>query len=104
MTGWQWHQRDNMQIICTSVQTDNHASTAPHHSKYDWEIDKYSILLLVHSQTDKPVYTPHVASVVCSSLTGALPSTLRWKWPHLLSVPQTTASTRTLRLRTQWAP
>jgi len=23
---WQWHQLDNMQIICTSLQTDNHDS------------------------------------------------------------------------------
>jgi len=28
MTGWQWHQLDQMQIICTSLQTDNHASTS----------------------------------------------------------------------------
>ena len=28
MTGWQWHQPDHMQIICTSLQTDNHASTS----------------------------------------------------------------------------
>jgi len=27
--GWQWHQLDHMQIICTSVQTDNPASTSP---------------------------------------------------------------------------
>jgi len=26
--GWQWHQLDHMQIICTSLQTDNHASTS----------------------------------------------------------------------------
>jgi len=25
--GWQWHQLDDMQIICTSPQTDNHTST-----------------------------------------------------------------------------
>jgi len=24
--GWQWHQPNHMQIICTSLQTDNHAS------------------------------------------------------------------------------
>jgi len=24
MMGWQWHQLDHMQIICTSLQTDNH--------------------------------------------------------------------------------
>jgi len=29
MMGWQWHQLDYMQIICTSLQTDNHTSTAP---------------------------------------------------------------------------
>jgi len=29
MIGWHWHQLDHMQIICTSLQTDNHASTSP---------------------------------------------------------------------------
>jgi len=29
MMGWQWHQLDHMQIICTSLQTNNHASTSP---------------------------------------------------------------------------
>jgi len=28
MMGWQWNQLDHMQIICTSLQTDNHASTS----------------------------------------------------------------------------
>ena len=27
--GWQWHQLDHMQIICTSLKTDNQASTSP---------------------------------------------------------------------------
>jgi len=27
MMGWQYHQLDHMQIICTTLQTDNHAST-----------------------------------------------------------------------------
>ena len=27
--GWQWRQLDHMQIICTSLWTDNHASTSP---------------------------------------------------------------------------
>jgi len=30
---WQWHQPDHMQILCTSLQTDNHA-TLPHHSVF----------------------------------------------------------------------
>jgi len=29
MMEWQWHQKDHMQIICTSLHTDNHASTSP---------------------------------------------------------------------------
>jgi len=29
MMGWSWHQLDHMQIICTSLQTDNNASTSP---------------------------------------------------------------------------
>jgi len=29
MMGWQWHQLDHMHIMCTSLQTDNHASTSP---------------------------------------------------------------------------
>jgi len=28
MMGWQWHQLDHMQIICTSLQTGDHASTS----------------------------------------------------------------------------
>jgi len=28
MMGWQWRQLDHMQIICTSLQTDKHASTS----------------------------------------------------------------------------
>ena len=27
--GWQWHQLDHMQIICTLLQTGNHASSSP---------------------------------------------------------------------------
>ena len=29
MMGWQWHHPDHTQIICTLLQTDNHASTSP---------------------------------------------------------------------------
>jgi len=27
--GWQWHHLDHIQIICTSLQTDNHAIASP---------------------------------------------------------------------------
>jgi len=29
MLGWQWHQLDLMQIICTLLQTDNQTSRSP---------------------------------------------------------------------------
>jgi len=29
MMEWQWHQLEDTQIICTSLQTRNHASTSP---------------------------------------------------------------------------
>jgi len=29
MMGWQWQQQDRVQLICTSLQTDNHASISP---------------------------------------------------------------------------
>jgi len=29
MMGWQWRQLDHVQIICTSLQTDNHVSNSP---------------------------------------------------------------------------
>jgi len=28
MMGWQWHWLDHMQMICTSLKTDNHTSTS----------------------------------------------------------------------------
>jgi len=31
MMGWQWHQLDHMQIICTLLQTD---TPVPHHSRF----------------------------------------------------------------------
>ena len=34
MMGWQWHQLNHMQIICTSLHTDNHANTSSLHIFY----------------------------------------------------------------------
>ena len=34
--GWQWHQLNHMQIIYTSLQTDNHASTLSLHIFTGW--------------------------------------------------------------------
>jgi len=46
--GWQWHQLDHMQKICTLLQTDNHASTPP----------------LSFLQTGCPSWRPCIASTV----------------------------------------
>ena len=32
MMGWQWHQLNHMQIICTSLQSRQITTPAPHHS------------------------------------------------------------------------
>jgi len=29
MMGWQWHQLDHIQIICSLFQTENHVNTSP---------------------------------------------------------------------------
>jgi len=46
MMGWQWHQLDHMQIICTSLQTDNHASTSPLHNNLPLLFTQYAKLIL----------------------------------------------------------
>jgi len=45
MMAWQWHQLDNMQIICTSLQTDNHAHTSPLMKKMDGKPANFCVLL-----------------------------------------------------------
>ena len=36
MMGWQWHQLDHMQVICTSLQTDNHSACTANITKMYW--------------------------------------------------------------------
>ena len=38
--GWQWHQLDHMQTICTSLQTDNHTNTSSMHKSRKRRLDK----------------------------------------------------------------
>jgi len=28
MKGWQWHQLEHMQVLCSLIQSDNHASSS----------------------------------------------------------------------------
>jgi len=37
MMRWQWHQLDCMQIVCTSLQRDNHASITMRNFFYRWD-------------------------------------------------------------------
>ena len=79
MIGWQWHQVDHMQIICASLQTDNHASTPPLRFlqarcpsccptnsikalkvNYHCKLVKLSAGLALHRQHKFPVFTSHL--------------------------------------------
>jgi len=51
MMGWQWHQLDHMQIIYTSLQTDNHASTSPDVMHGNWTTRGYANSRTANSQT-----------------------------------------------------
>ena len=56
--GWQWHQLDHMQTICTLLQTDNHTNTS--------SLDFY--------MPDKQCQSTETCRLVCLSVcdTGAL--------------------------------
>jgi len=45
--GWQWHQLDHIQIICTSLQTDNHASTSPHMAISQTEMINCNVIIII---------------------------------------------------------
>ena len=38
---WQWHQLDHMQVICTSLQRDNHTSTLS--LKFYYSLDAFHV-------------------------------------------------------------
>jgi len=47
MMGWQWHQLDHMQIICTSLQTVNHAITSPIFTGWMLFLIPFIILIII---------------------------------------------------------
>ena len=61
MMGWQLHQLEHMQIICTSLQTDNHDSTSPQISHLQTvilsNINRFS-KLQQYEQPPQPLYGP----------------------------------------------
>jgi len=69
MIGWQWHQLDHMQIICTSLQTDNHITTIsvpaaqPTVSKH-WRQTFTSTLWVKKTSTEQELSTVHLGDVL----------------------------------------
>jgi len=57
--GWQWHQLDHMQAICTSLQTDNHSNTSSLNfyrpNQRCQSIDSKSIILNLAQQNSSSV-------------------------------------------------
>ena len=46
--GWQWHQLDSMQTICTLLQTDNHTNTPSlNFYNYLYLINMWSVALIL---------------------------------------------------------
>ena len=86
---WQWHQLDHMQIICTTLQTDNHAST-PSLSFFTGRM-----LFLTPNQQcqSKPVETFRRCLSICNQKTSTVVSTCRpiwqcsWWWCNLDLLP-----------------
>ena len=66
MMGWQWHQ--HMQIICTSLQTDNHASTSLPAALREAQTCWY----LVYSEADFEVFHPAGATRCTDGTKGPL--------------------------------
>jgi len=51
MMGWHWHQLDHLQVICTSLQTDNHASTSSLNFLQDSALE-FSIAHIIKCRTN----------------------------------------------------
>ena len=80
MAGWQWRQQDYMQIICISLQTDNHASTSslifyrpdalpdaqPTVSKH-WRQGTHLTLLIIYVQCGVNTFTQQESTVFTES-------------------------------------
>jgi len=54
MIGWQWHQVDHMQIICTLLQTETYASTLSLNF-----FTSRVLFLMPHQQCQKHCYVMH---------------------------------------------
>jgi len=84
--GWQWHQLDHVEIICTLLQTDNHASTSSLNSykpdalrdaqptlsrllhMHNFPAHHSSVLTLPENIREMPCVIPHMSEY--AALTG----------------------------------
>ena len=76
---WQWHQLGHMQV-CTSLQTDNHASTTPlrlpHQTRAESPVEKFKRLPGLSSIFNRATLRyPWLCLSVHLSVTDALPVT-----------------------------
>jgi len=87
MMGWQWHQLDRLQVICTSLQTDNITtqflqarcpSCRPTNSIKALNETLLSILLVTFclSRRLRKMYCGHARLCVCLSVRGRTPTLL----------------------------
>ena len=70
MMGWQWHQLDHMQVICTSLQTDNHASNT--------SLDASVLPLLRRTKTTKTSHVTRLCLLVAESTATSFDDTYCW--------------------------
>ena len=87
--GWQWHQLDHMQTICSSLQTDNHTNTSslnfyrldalPDAQPTAYPANSY----MLQSQTSASAmswWVSLVSLVTCSSVKSVLPLVCHLKY------------------------
>jgi len=68
MMGWQWHQRDHMQIICTSHQTDNDVTSATLHSIFTGQMPFLMPYQQCQSTEGNPQYNTNVIKTTATHL------------------------------------
>jgi len=80
--GWQWHQLDHMQIICTLLQTDNHASklkeTYLYSAYYEPVICRHSGMAHVNEGSRSFTCHPHVYPQVEWTIPAFTPNCRAW--------------------------
>jgi len=78
MMGWEWHQQDHKQIICTSLHRDNHAST----SSLNFFTGRMLFLTPNRQSTEGKTLT------YMNQINYKQVSTISWRHQHTESIPR----------------